>query len=113
MATPSRREWQVRAISPVLGGLLLASLAGCQWCPKPLTEQTADGAATAPPGSASGQAPQPGNKEPSAGQRRSLLDAERGQKAMVRCLQSERALTDGNELRCEDWRVVRDEFLRP
>ena len=42
-----------------------------------------------------------------------LKEAQRGQQAMVRCLQSERALTDGNELRCEDWSVIRDEFLRP
>lgn len=40
-----------------------------------------------------------------------LRQAERGQQAMVRCLQAERSLTEGNELRCENWEVIREEFL--
>ena len=96
----------------LIGGLLLASLSGCQWCPMP-----SDGpAASAPPAARiDSQAKATLDQEALRKQvaRRSLRDAQRGQQAMVRCLQSERAQTDGNELRCEDWSVVRDEFLRP
>ena len=35
---------------------------------------------------------------------------EAGHAATVRCLRSERALTDGNELRCEDWHYVSSNY---
>ena len=97
-------------------GLLLIMLAvsGCQWCPNQADSGAVGGAGKdVPQGQqtgAPGKAP-PGSAA-SDGQQ-ALVDAERGQRAMLRCLQSERALTDGNELRCEDWNVVRDEFLKP
>ena len=35
------------------------------------------------------------------------LANQEGHAATVRCLRSERALTDGDELRCEDWNYVK------
>ena len=35
-----------------------------------------------------------------------------GHAATVECLQGERAITDGNELRCEEWAYVQDNYLR-
>jgi hypothetical protein len=35
-----------------------------------------------------------------------------GHEAMVSCLHGERAQTDGNELRCEDWSYVRQNYLQ-
>ena len=35
---------------------------------------------------------------------------EAGHAATVRCLRSERALTDGDELRCEDWQYVSSNY---
>lgn len=95
---------------------MLGTLSGCQWCPPGAQNPPGRGAEPAPTqerpgGSGTGTEPTAaaGRSEPPV----ALKDAERGQRAMVRCLQSERALTDGNELRCEDWNVIRDEFLRP
>ncbi|MBM5824464.1 MAG: hypothetical protein FJ054_03690 [Cyanobacteria bacterium M_surface_10_m2_119] len=34
-----------------------------------------------------------------------------GHAATIDCLQGERAITDGDELRCEDWRYVRENYL--
>ena len=90
--------------------LLLSGVSGCQWCPRP--DGAGTGATSQPPAA---QTSSPPAATEQAGTRieraRRLRDAERGQQAMVRCLQSERALTEGNELRCEDWSVVREEFL--
>jgi hypothetical protein len=36
-----------------------------------------------------------------------------GHAAMVDCLQAERAITGGDELRCEEWDYVRANYLRP
>jgi hypothetical protein len=36
-----------------------------------------------------------------------------GHAATVDCLQGERAITDGDELRCEQWDYVRENYLRP
>jgi hypothetical protein len=36
-----------------------------------------------------------------------------GHAATVDCLQAERAITGGDELRCEEWTYVRDNYLRP
>jgi hypothetical protein len=36
-----------------------------------------------------------------------------GHAATVDCLQAERAITGGDELRCEEWSYVRDNYLRP
>jgi hypothetical protein len=36
-----------------------------------------------------------------------------GHAAMVDCLQGERAITGGDELRCEQWDYVRENYLRP
>jgi len=40
------------------------------------------------------------------------LEAERisGHQATVRCLRGERAITDGDELRCEDWAYVQANY---
>ncbi|SBO43589.1 hypothetical protein [Cyanobium sp. NIES-981] len=35
-----------------------------------------------------------------------------GHEAMVACLHGERAQTDGNALRCEDWSYVRQNYLQ-
>jgi hypothetical protein len=35
-----------------------------------------------------------------------------GHAATVDCLQAERAITGGDELRCEEWTYVRDNYLR-
>lgn len=35
-----------------------------------------------------------------------------GHAATVECLQGERAITDGNELRCEEWAYVQSNYLR-
>lgn len=90
--------------------VVLSVLSGCQWCPAPVDRQTE--------GVNGNQPAAPPNPEPTrtppgtqADRDRGLREAEQGHRAMVRCLQSERSLTDGNELRCEDWTVVRDEFL--
>jgi hypothetical protein len=37
---------------------------------------------------------------------------EQGHSATVDCLRGERAQTDGNELRCEDWTYVRQNYLQ-
>ncbi|MEX1323636.1 MAG: hypothetical protein AB1Z21_05495 [Synechococcaceae cyanobacterium] len=34
-----------------------------------------------------------------------------GHQAMVECQHGERAITDGDELRCEDWEYVRSNYL--
>ncbi|MGB5134169.1 MAG: hypothetical protein WBN89_03235 [Prochlorococcaceae cyanobacterium] len=34
-----------------------------------------------------------------------------GHQAMVECQHGERAITDGDELRCEDWDYVRSNYL--
>lgn len=113
MAILGNQRWS-RSQGAILAGLLLlTSLGGCQWCPSSGDKQVGGGnpAATPAPAGHGGNSHQPTtNKQ---GRAEALHDAERGQKAMVRCLQSERALTDGNELRCEDWNVVREEFLKP
>ena len=36
-----------------------------------------------------------------------------GHAATVDCLQAERAITGGDELRCEDWNYVRQTYLKP
>jgi hypothetical protein len=36
-----------------------------------------------------------------------------GHAATVDCLQAERAITGGDELRCEEWTYVRKNYLRP
>jgi hypothetical protein len=36
-----------------------------------------------------------------------------GHAATVDCLQAERAITDGDELRCEEWDYVRQTYLKP
>jgi hypothetical protein len=36
-----------------------------------------------------------------------------GHAATVDCLQAERAITGGDDLRCEDWDYVRQNYLRP
>jgi hypothetical protein len=36
-----------------------------------------------------------------------------GHAATVDCLQAERAITGGDELRCEEWDYVRANYLRP
>ncbi len=36
-----------------------------------------------------------------------------GHAATVDCLQAERGITDGDELRCEEWTYVRENYLRP
>ena len=93
-----------------VGLVMLTALAGCQWCPSPQgTNSGGQTPAAALPAGPGAQVPPPGRLD----QAQRLKEAHRGQQAMVRCLQSERALTDGNELRCEDWSVIRDEFLRP
>lgn len=102
---------RLRSRALLTGWMLLASLAGCQWCPGP------DGGRQGVPGPGAASdpsGPSRASEHPDNGadRKRMLRDAERGQQAMVRCLQSERALTDGNELRCEDWTVIREEFLR-
>lgn len=92
------------------GIVLLSGLGGCQWCPAPKADGPAgrSSGTTAP---ASGSEPA---REPATTRQERVLmlrQAERGQQAMVRCLQAERSLTEGNELRCEDWEVIREEFL--
>lgn len=114
MAMRRRLGGNRKRLAISLGALMLGSLSGCQWCPKGAENQVGRGAEQAPmqerPGdSRTDTAPASGRTEP----QQALQDAERGQQAMVQCLQSERALTDGNELRCEDWKVIRDEFLKP
>lgn len=34
-----------------------------------------------------------------------------GHQAMVECQHAERSITDGDELRCEDWNYVRSTYL--
>ncbi len=34
-----------------------------------------------------------------------------GHAATIDCLQGERAITDGDELRCEDWQYVKENYL--
>ena len=36
-----------------------------------------------------------------------------GHAATVDCLQAERAITGGDELRCEEWDYVRQNYLKP
>ncbi|QVL52556.1 MAG: hypothetical protein KFB97_14330 [Cyanobium sp. M30B3] len=38
---------------------------------------------------------------------------QQGHAATVDCLQAERAITGGDELRCEEWAYVRQNYLRP
>lgn len=112
MARWSRQAARREGTLISMGLLLLAALGGCQWCPGPPgagSEGQNQSPATARPAGTGPQVAPEGRID----RARLIKEAERGQQAMVRCLQSERALTDGNELRCEDWSVIRDEFLRP
>ena len=106
---PDRRTLISRVL-PAITLVVLSVLNGCQWCPAPTDRQTGsvNGNPTAVPTNPEPKGRPPGTQ---ADRDRRLKEAEQGHLAMVRCLQSERGYTDGNELRCEDWAVVRDEFL--
>jgi hypothetical protein len=115
MAGQHRQVGHLSAKGSRLGLLLtLLAISGCQWCPN-----QADTSASRRAGTDVEQGQQTGTRShnppgpATPANQQALVDAERGQRAMLRCLQSERALTDGNELRCEDWNVIRDEFLKP
>lgn len=110
MAQRQARRKASRGLLITGGIVLLGGLGGCQWCPAPHAGGPAGGASgTTAPAAGSEPAREPATTR----QERALMlrQAERGQQAMVRCLQAERSLTEGNELRCENWEVIREEFL--
>lgn len=103
--------------SPITSGPVLllgmAILAGsCGKQPAAVPEPPA--APSLPPASSGGGTTAQGPDTP---QLQARLSEERsrgllqGHEAMVSCLHGERAQTDGNELRCEDWSYVRQNYL--
>lgn len=96
-----------------LGASAVLLLGGCQVQKQPEPEPPA--APALPPTSSS--TPNPSTTAaPTAAEAKALQDKGRtsglvqGHTATVACLRGERAQTDGNELRCEDWAYVRQNY---
>jgi hypothetical protein len=107
----SWRSARLGAAALIAGGALL--LGGCGRQPSTVSDPPA--APTLPPAGSGGSPSTPGvdtdqlQAKLSEERSRALVE---GHEAMVSCLQGERAQTDGNELRCEDWSYVRQNYLR-
>jgi hypothetical protein len=104
--------------SPITSGpgLLLGMAILLGSCGKqPATVPEPPSAPSLPPASSGGATTAPARDTP---QLQARLSEERsrgllqGHEAMVSCLHGERAQTDGNELRCEDWSYVRQNYLQ-
>jgi hypothetical protein len=109
--TWAKRSARHGAAALIAGGALL--LGGCGKQPPTVCDPPA--APTLPPAGSDGSQSPHGMD---TAQLQARLSQERGRglveghEAMVTCLQGERAQTDGNELRCEDWSYVRQNYLR-
>lgn len=95
-----------------LGASAALLLGACQG-PKP-SEPPPPAAPALPPSTSS--SPAPGSAAPKGAEAAALEERGRssgllqGHTATVACLRGERAQTDGNELRCEDWTYVRQNY---
>lgn len=109
------RQQGVWPASLALGGCALLLLGGCRTQKQPEPEPPV--APALPPTSSSTPTPST-PAAPTAAAAKALQDKARtnglvaGHTATVACLRGERAQTDGNELRCEDWAYVRQNYAR-
>jgi hypothetical protein len=115
-----RRQGQQRQLGrqlAILGFLACAplSLGGCQaWSNRPGARETAEQQA------AQEALRQRQLEQTAAAQALLVIKAQSreaglvaGHQATVHCLRSERAQTDGSELRCEDWSYVQQNYQNP
>ena len=108
---PRQGHGRTPGLAAGLAILGMISLGACQQTPAPRTTPPAAPALPDTPPKTGAVQSKPAELA-AADQKGRSAGQLQGHAATVNCLRGERGLTDGNELRCEAWGYVRENYLR-